>query len=100
MLSVPCQQFAQSAMYLPVCDEPVVLLDLSLAIHTLRVEKKPLLSPLPIESLSESEDGSGDQQMTPELSNEAFSAKSTQFIQSKRRKEPYNIALVSFKRGM
>jgi hypothetical protein len=80
-----------------VCDEPVVFLDLSLAIHTLRVEKKAITALLFIESLPGSEDGSGDQQMTPELSNEAFSAKSTQFIQSKRRKEPYNIALENSK---
>ncbi len=83
-----------------VCDEPVDLLDLLLAIHLLRVEKMPLLSLLSIESLSGSEDGSGGQQMIPELSNEAFSTKSTQFVQSKRRKEPYNIALETPKRGM
>jgi hypothetical protein len=68
-------------------------LDLSLAIYTLRVEKKPLLSLLSIES----EEGGGDQQMTPELLIEAFSAKSTQ---PKRRKEPYNIALETSRRGM
>jgi hypothetical protein len=48
----------------------------------------------------ESEEGGGDQQMTPELLIEAFSAKSTQFIQPKCRKEPYNIALETSKRGM
>jgi hypothetical protein len=76
-----------------ISDEPVVFLDLSLAIYTLRVEKKPLLSLLSIES----EEGGGDQQMTPELLMEAFSAKSTQ---PKCRKEPYNIALETSKRGM
>jgi hypothetical protein len=48
-------------------------LDLSLAIYTVRVEKKPLLSLLSIGS----EEGGDDQQMTPELLIEAFSAKST-----------------------
>jgi hypothetical protein len=71
-------------------DEPVVLLNLSLAIHTLRVEKKPLLSLLFIKSSSGSEEGGSDLQMTPELLNGVFSAKSTQYIQSKRGKELYN----------
>jgi hypothetical protein len=73
-------------------DEPVVLLDLSLAIHTLRVEKTPLLSHLFIQSSSGSEKGGGDLQMTPELLNRVFSAKSTQYIQWKYGKEPYNTA--------
>jgi hypothetical protein len=95
---VLCQQFVQKAKKLicqcaTISDEPVVFLDLLLAIYTLRVEKKPLLSLLSIES----EEGGGDQQMTPELLIEAFSAKSTQFIQPKRHKEPYNSAL---ERGM
>jgi hypothetical protein len=50
-------------------------------------------------STIESEEGGGDQQMTPELLIKAFSAKSTQFMQSKRRKEPYNIALDTSKLG-
>jgi hypothetical protein len=77
-------------------------LDLSLAKHTLRVEKKPLLSLLSIQSLSGSEEGSDDQQMTPELMNEAFSAtcKSTHFTQSKRRKKTLNIVLETSKRGL
>jgi hypothetical protein len=37
--------------------------------------------------------------MTPELLNEAFSAKSKQFIQSKRCKEFYNNTLETSKRG-
>ena len=57
-----------------ISDEPVVLLDLSLTIHTLYVEKKPLLSLLSIESSTGSEEGSRDQQMMPKLLNEAFSA--------------------------
>ncbi len=75
---VPCQQFAQKAKKLirQCANEPVVFLDLSLAIYTLRVEKKPLLSLLSIES----EEGGSDEQMTPELLIEVFSAKSTQFI--------------------
>ncbi len=73
-------------------DEPVVLLNLSLAIHTVRVEKKPLLSLLFIKSSSGSEERGGDLQMMPELLNGVFSAKSTQYIQSKRGKEPYNTA--------
>jgi hypothetical protein len=52
-------------------------MDLSsgLTIHTLRVEKKSLLSPLSIESSPGSEKGGSGQQMTPEVLNEAFSAK-------------------------
>jgi hypothetical protein len=54
-----------------ISDEPVVLLDLWLTIYT------SLLSLLFIESSSGSEEGGGNQQMTPELLNEAFSAKVT-----------------------
>jgi hypothetical protein len=78
---VPCQQFALKSRSLSasVCaDKLVVVLDLSLVIHILRVEKKLLLSLLSIESSLPSEKGGGDQQMMPELFNEAFSAKSTQ----------------------
>jgi hypothetical protein len=75
---VPCQQFynnyAQTAKKLicqgaMISDESVVLLDLWLTLHTLRIEKKSLLSPLSIES------SPGSRQ--PELLNEAFSAKAT-----------------------
>ncbi len=85
---VPCQQFAQKVKKL-IChcatinDEAVVLLDLSLAINILQVEKKPLLSLLSIESLPGSEESGGDQQMTTEFLNETFSVKSTQYVQSK-----------------
>ena len=48
---------------------------LLLDMHTLCVEKKLLLFRSSIERSLESEEGSGDQQMTPELSNEVFSAK-------------------------
>jgi hypothetical protein len=60
-----------------ISDEPVVLMDLWLTIHTLRVEKKSLLSLLSIESSPGSEKGGGGQQMTPELLNKAFSANAT-----------------------
>jgi hypothetical protein len=46
-----------------------------LTIHTFRVEKKPLLYLLSIESSPRSEEGGCDQKMTPELLNEAFSVK-------------------------
>jgi hypothetical protein len=42
------------------------------------LKKKPLLSLLSIENLPRSEEGGSDQQMTPELLKEAFSAKATQ----------------------
>ena len=59
-----------------ISDESVVL---SLAVHTLCVEKKPSLCLLFIESSSGSEEGSGERQMMPKLLNEAFSAKATQY---------------------
>jgi hypothetical protein len=90
---VPCQQFTQKPRSLfNICqcaDEPVVLLDLSLATHTIRVKKKLLLPLLSIESSLPSEKGGSDQQITAELLNEAFSAKSTQSVQFRRHKGPY-----------
>jgi hypothetical protein len=86
--------------YLPVCNEPVFLLDLSLAMHTLGVENKPILSLLSIESSLPRENGGGDQQMTPKLLNEAFLAKSTQSVQFRRDKESYNTVLETYKPGM
>jgi hypothetical protein len=77
-------------------DEPVVLLDLWLTIHTLQVENKPLPL-LSIESSSGSKEGGGDQQMSPELLNGAFSAKSTLCVQFKCHKEPYNTAFETYK---
>jgi hypothetical protein len=85
MTAVPCQQFlAQIAKNLicqcaMISNEPAVLLDLWLTLHTLRVVKKSLLSPLTlfIESSPGSEKGGSGQQMTPELLNETFSAKAT-----------------------
>ena len=61
---------------------------------------KRLLSPSSIESSTRSEEGSGGQQMSPELLNKAFSTKSTQCIQFKRHKEPYNTAFDTYKPGM
>ncbi len=87
---IEAQKLCRRAM---ISDEPVVLLALSLAIHSLRVEKNffcPLLS----------EEGGGDQKMTPEPLNEAFSAKSTQSVQFRRHKEPYNTVLETYKPGM
>jgi hypothetical protein len=77
-----------------ISDEPVILMDLSLTIHTLRVEKKACLS---IESSPGREEGGGDQLMTPKFLNKAFLAKSTQYIQLKRHKEPYNSAIETSK---
>ena len=51
--------------------------ELSLDMHTLRVENKLLLSLLSIERSLGSREGGSDQQMTPELLNEVFSAKTT-----------------------
>jgi hypothetical protein len=55
---------------------------------------------LSIESSPGSMEGSGCKQMMPELENKAFSGKSTQYIQSKRHKEPYNTAFETSKRVM
>ena len=38
-------------------------------------------------------EGSGPEQMSPELENKAFSAKSTQYMALKRHKESYNTSL-------
>jgi hypothetical protein len=43
---------------------------------------------LSIENSPGSVEGSGSTQMTPKLENKAFSGKFTQYIQSKRHKEP------------
>ena len=53
-----------------ISDESVVLWELPL---NLRVERKPLLCLLFIESLSVSEEGSGGRQMTSERLNKVFS---------------------------
>ena len=73
--------------------------------YTLRIEKKPF-STVHVSFIHRRLNCQGARtaavtnKMTPELSNKAFSAKSTQFIQSKRCKEPYNIALETSKQGM
>ena len=59
-------------------DKLVVLWELSLDMHTLRVEKKLLLSLLSIERSLGSKEGGGDRQMMPELLNKAFLVKATQ----------------------
>ena len=56
-------------------DESIMLWELSLDIHTPCVEKKLLLFCLSIERSLGSEEGAGDQQMTPELLNKAFQRK-------------------------
>ena len=61
-------------------DESIESKELSLVLHTSLLEKKPPLSLLSIKSWSRSEEDRGDQQMSPKLSNEAFSTKSTQYI--------------------
>ena len=59
-----------------VSDEPVILLDLWLAIHIpFELKRNSLL--ICIESLPERKDDGGDQQVTPELLNKMFSAKAT-----------------------
>ena len=45
-------------------------------------------------------EGSGPEQMSPELENKAFSAKSTQYMALKRHKESYNTEVETRKRGM
>ena len=44
--------------------------------------------------------GSGLEQMSPELENKAFSAKSTQYMALKRHKESYTTEVETHKRGM
>ena len=63
---------------------------LSLKLHTLYLEKSPLLFILFIENMSESIEGSGCKQMMPKVENEAFSAKSTQYVCLKYHKESYS----------
>ena len=67
-------------------------------VHTLYLERSPLLFIFSIEVLSESVEGS-DWQMMLKLENKAFSAKSTQYIRLKRLKEPYNTLFETYKRG-
>ena len=44
--------------------------------------------------------GSGPEQMSPELENKAFSAKSTQYMALKHHKESYNTELETRKRSL
>jgi hypothetical protein len=52
-----------------------------------------------IENSRGSVEGSSSTQMTPKVENKVLSGKSTQYIQSKRRMEPYNTAVETCKRG-
>ena len=60
----------------------------------------PFTPPLVDPKVRGVERGEISEDSTPELLNEAFSAKSTQYVQSKRHKESSNIALETSKRGM
>ena len=67
------EAFEDSGYFSKISDKSAVLWELSLSLHT-------SLSLLSIESLSSSsrsQEGSGGQKITPELLNEAFSAKAT-----------------------
>ena len=66
--AVPCQQFIaqckkHGSWLAPVSDESVVFWELSLDMHTLRFEKKLLLSLLSIKTSLGCEEGGSDQQM-------------------------------------
>ena len=73
--------FSDESVELPV--EPITI-----DLLTIRLEKKPSLSLLFTESSSRSEEGSGDPQMLPYLSNKAFSTKSTQYIRLEQHRKP------------
>ena len=60
-----------------IIDERVELLELSLYLHTILLEKKQSLSLLSIESSSGSKEGRGGQQMRQKLLNKAFLTKAT-----------------------
>ena len=68
--------------------ESVHLQELSLKLHTLYLEKSPVLFVLSIKNFSENVEGSGYKQRKPKLENKAFSVKPTQYIGLKRYKEP------------
>jgi hypothetical protein len=87
---VQCQQLAKKLIRqcATISDEPVILLDLSLAIHNLQAKKKLLIAiSLSIESSLCSEEGGGDQQTTLELLNKTFSAKFTQCVRFRRQNQ-------------
>ena len=69
-------------------DESIELWNLSLDLLTSRLEKKLSLSLLFTESSSRSEEGSGDQQMSPYLSNKVFLTKFTQYIRREQHRKP------------
>ena len=80
-------------------DELVILWELSLDMHILRVEML-LLSPLSIERSLGSKEGGGDRQMVLELLNKALSAKATRLKPWKHHKELYDTVFSTYKRGM
>ena len=63
-------------------------------------EKKPPLSFLSIESSSRSEEGGGDQQISPKLLNTAFWMKSTQYICWEQHRKPNGTQFSMHKQGM
>ena len=56
-------------------DESAVAQKLSLNVHTIGIEKNPVLLVISVERSSGSVEGSSGKQMTPELLNEAFLVK-------------------------
>ena len=81
-------------------DESVELQELSLELHTNFLEMKRLLSLSSSESSTRSEEGRGDQKMSPELLNKAFSMKSTQCIYCIYDKKPNGTLFSTYKTGM
>ena len=69
-------------------DESAVTQKLSLNVHTIGLEKNPVLFVVSVERSSGSVEGSIGKQMTPELLNEAFLTKTTRCKSVKRHKEP------------
>ena len=81
-------------------DESVELQELSLELHTNLLEMKRLLSLSLSESSTRSEEGRGDQKMSPKLLNKAFSTKSTQYIHCTYDEKPNDTLFSTYKTGM
>ena len=80
--------------------QAVALQELYLELFTLYIERSLLLLNLSIEKLlgcMEGWKGAVLEQMSPELENKAFSAKSTRYTRLKRHKESYNTVLETHK---